>query len=866
MADLPTRAARAIRSGARPGGWMRDGVWTVLDQGLFAGANFLVNVLLARWLTPDAYGAFSVAFVVFLLMGTVHGGLLIEPMLVFGSGRFEGRLPSYLRELLRGHALYSLVGGLVLAAVGGAAWAWGSPTLGANFLALSLAAGAILALWLMRRACYVVGQPQWAATAGALYLVLLVASAAAASAGGWLSGPVALGLMGGTSVVAAVALAARLGVFRGERAPDLAAEARAAHVDYGRWAGMTGVLEWAHGALPFLVLPAFVGLAGSGTLRALYNLAMPALQAFSALTVLALPVFVRARAEGTIRRTGGRVGAGLFGLSVLYALAILVAGRPLVDWLYNGQYAVGGWSLALLAALPVASALSGLLMALLRSDERPEPVFKARAWAVAAAGTVGTALIAALGVVGALASDLVALVVESGVLGRSLRRGPTGEAPPEPEPDRLRVLLSSFACAPGVGSEPAVGWNTAREMARHHDVTVLVYEGFRPGTDAELAERPVEGLEVVYYALPFEAERFRTGETYRTGLAEQLHYVLWQRGARGVARRLHRAQPFDVVHHVTFVKYWAPTALDGLDAPFVWGPVGGGESAPPSFYPHLSPDGLAYERRRDLARRVMAWDPAVRRAARRADLTFATTDETRQRVEALGAAPAEVRSAIALPRAEVEALAAVPPPDDGPLRLVSIGRQVPFKGFRFGLMAYARALAAGDPALAESELWLIGDGPEHDTLRALVTDLGLGEHVHVLGAVSRDEVLDRLGQAHALLHPSLHESGGGVCLEALAAGRPVLGFALGGIPVHVPADAGILVPADDYEAAIDGLAEAIRLVAADPAARRAMGEAGRASVAASFCWDDRVARLADRYWDLAARPRPVAAVADLALA
>jgi|DewCreStandDraft_1066081.scaffolds.fasta_scaffold00244_55 hypothetical protein len=33
-------------------GWARKGFWAVLDQGLFAGSNFLVSVLLARDVFP----------------------------------------------------------------------------------------------------------------------------------------------------------------------------------------------------------------------------------------------------------------------------------------------------------------------------------------------------------------------------------------------------------------------------------------------------------------------------------------------------------------------------------------------------------------------------------------------------------------------------------------------------------------------------------------------------------------------------------------------------------------------------------------------------------------------------------------------
>ena len=114
-ADTPP--AEATRSPL--GRWLRGGVWSVLDQGLFAGANFVVNILLARWLSPEAYGSFAIAFSAFLLAGTLHGGWFVEPMLVFGAGKFESRFPAYVRMLLREHGRFSLLAGLALGIIGG---------------------------------------------------------------------------------------------------------------------------------------------------------------------------------------------------------------------------------------------------------------------------------------------------------------------------------------------------------------------------------------------------------------------------------------------------------------------------------------------------------------------------------------------------------------------------------------------------------------------------------------------------------------------------------------------------------------------------------------------------------------------------
>src|ERR1700685_915370 len=96
--------------------WVGKGSLAVLDQGLFASSNFLLNVLLARWLAPADYGAFALAYSIFLLLLVLHNALLTAPMLVFGSGKYRERFREYLGVLLRVHFTLMLPVAAVLAA------------------------------------------------------------------------------------------------------------------------------------------------------------------------------------------------------------------------------------------------------------------------------------------------------------------------------------------------------------------------------------------------------------------------------------------------------------------------------------------------------------------------------------------------------------------------------------------------------------------------------------------------------------------------------------------------------------------------------------------------------------------------------
>ncbi|HYE95583.1 MAG TPA: glycosyltransferase [Rubricoccaceae bacterium] len=853
------------------GTWLRRGSWTVMDQGLFAGSNFLVNVLLARWLAPADYGAFTmVSFVALLLVGVVHSGLLTEPMLVFGPGPFEQRRRPYLRLLLRGHLLFSLAVAPLLAVAGWASAAvFGHPELTWAFLALAVAQGAILLMWMLRRACYVFFRPEVAVTGGLLYAAATAAGLLALSTFGALSATGAVLLMGGASLLAAALILLRLRVFDGTAAPDaLRTEALAAHRGYSGWATATGGLEWVQGLLPFLVLPIWHGLEAAGTFRALFNLVMPVMHAYGALSLLLVPTFVRARAAGRLKQALGAALGTVLGATVAYGLAIGVGGAALLGFLYGHHYTAHAGLLWLFALYPVFGGMATVLGALRRAEERPKATFRARGGAATLMATAGTALIHGLGLVGAILADCLASLTEALLLAAARTRAtkpadaavlateaPGGDGVATP---RLKVLVSAFACLPDWGSEPGIGWNFSRLMARHHDVWVLTYAGFRKQIEAAARENPVPGVHYVYYKLPFEDPAFADAEVgrFRSGLREQLHYHLWQLGAARVARRLHREVGFDLAHHVTYAKYWAPSALAGLPVPFIWGPVGGGEATPRAFYGWLSRAALRYERARDVAQALMRREPNVRRTARRAAFAFATTEETRAEVRRLGARHVEVLPGIALPDGDAAALAQLPMPDDGPVRFISIGRLLGFKGFNLGLHAFAEALRrdASTGTLEGAEYWVVGDGMERPALERLAEELGLAERVRFFGALSLEQTMRRLGASHVLVHPSLHESGGGVCLEAMAAGRPVVCLEHGGPAVLVPPEAGVRIPPDDPEQVVREMARALRDLAADPARRRAMGAAGRAHVLAHHCWSHRVAEMDARYHAVAGRP------------
>lgn len=139
---------------------------------------------------------------------------------------------------------------------------------------------------------------------------------------------------------------------------------------------------------------------------------------------------------------------------------------------------------------------------------------------------------------------------------------------------------------------------------------------------------------------------------------------------------------------------------------------------------------------------------------------------------------------------------------------------------------------------------LVGDGPLRGELEALVRELELHDVVRFLGRLSPEELPTVLHQADVFVLPSLWEGMPGSVLEAMAAGRPVVGTDVPGIrDVVVDGVTGFLVPPQSPEA----LASRIERLLADPVLRERMGVMGRERVVAEFSLDRMVARHADVY-------------------
>jgi glycosyltransferase involved in cell wall biosynthesis len=217
-------------------------------------------------------------------------------------------------------------------------------------------------------------------------------------------------------------------------------------------------------------------------------------------------------------------------------------------------------------------------------------------------------------------------------------------------------------------------------------------------------------------------------------------------------------------------------------------------------------------------------------ALREADLAVAYSRAVEQHLAANGVARRRV-----VPLFPTLAVAPTREPATSP-RVVFAGRIDAPKGVDVLL----RAMRTVD-----AELVICGDGRRSEAMRRLAQRLRIERRVHFRGWLGADALARELAGAAVVAIPSRWpEPFGLVGIEALAAGRPVVASFAGGVRDWLDDGVtGLGVPPADPRT----LARALQQILANPERGRAMGEAGRETVAARFSPERHVAALVEGY-------------------
>jgi L-malate glycosyltransferase len=374
----------------------------------------------------------------------------------------------------------------------------------------------------------------------------------------------------------------------------------------------------------------------------------------------------------------------------------------------------------------------------------------------------------------------------------------------------MKILLINYEYPPLGGGGGVAMMEIAEELSRRHTVCVLTSGA--PGLD-ELWHHP--SLNLTVQRVPV----FGRDDRATASFLSMLHFL--PSGIR-LGNKLLKATQFDVVN----TWFAIPSGVPGgwitkkHRVPHVLTVIGGDIFDPSKWYsPHRFP----------LSRWAVKW--ALRRADAHVAISSDISNRTRRyfsfdkniHVVPLGIRVPEFNH---VTREQLKL-------DADKRYIVTVGRLVRRKDYPSLLKAIS--LLGRD----DTELLMIGDGPEQENLQALAEELGVADKVHFLGFVSNDVKFNILTNSNLFVLASLHEGFGVVYLEAMFCGLPIIAADQGGqVDFLDDGVTGRLVAVGD----LNEMTNAIRSLLEDPALRSRISQSNKTRAE-----DYTISRIAERY-------------------
>ena len=394
--------------------WLVKSAFAIGEQGMIAGSNFLLNVLVARWLTPEEYGGYAVAFAIYILFISFYQALVLEPMSVLSASLDEQRFRAYLGSMLRVQGRLSgvLIAFLMLVVLG-VFTIHGHNYLAWTLIALLLSLPAILLFFFLRVACYVRHRPQDATQGAFIYSCVMLAGLVVIRHWFEISGSMVFIAMGVSAVAVSCLLLKRLRpIFRSDLSDK---EQWIEHWQFGRWELSAVGFNWISQNISYTLTAGFLGMAQVGAIKAIMTLFLPLTQSMSALRRLLLPHLAstsdRNGNRGAVNSVWTIVVIYLLG-ALVYGIAVSVAAKPLFRLLYGGKFMEYSYLVSWAAVAPLFGLPGHVIDMGLRAIRSPKSIFVASCLSAVACICITVPLTWAFTIRGAIAS----IVISSAIL------------------------------------------------------------------------------------------------------------------------------------------------------------------------------------------------------------------------------------------------------------------------------------------------------------------------------------------------------------------------------------------------------------------------------------------------------------------
>jgi glycosyltransferase involved in cell wall biosynthesis len=317
-------------------------------------------------------------------------------------------------------------------------------------------------------------------------------------------------------------------------------------------------------------------------------------------------------------------------------------------------------------------------------------------------------------------------------------------------------------------------------------------------------------------------------------------YHSWHKLVYKEVQKLVQVETFDIVHFVGPIGYREPGFLWKLNLPYMWGPIGGRNSANTILQKHTPiTTRVKFVFRNFINRIQLRFKIQLHQALKRTDLLLTATTENQQNFKKI-----LNKVSIYLPENSITTEVMLEKSKfDNPDRyhFVIIGSLIPRKAVHIILEAMVRM-----NSLDKFHLDVVGDGSTKPVLQQYAAQNGLLDHITWHGRLPRAKAVEIFRTVHAHIITSLSEGNPTTIWEAMSYGVPTISFDHCGMHDTICEKCGIKIPITTYEQCVSELANQIQNLIDNPRFFVKLAE-GTLQCAAKNTWEIREKFLLECY-------------------
>lgn len=403
---------------------------------------------------------------------------------------------------------------------------------------------------------------------------------------------------------------------------------------------------------------------------------------------------------------------------------------------------------------------------------------------------------------------------------------------------RLKILLGCYACDPNFGSEPGMGWNFVKNIAKFHDIHAIIEKNeFEENLKQYAKQHPEEVENITFHFIP------RTHHNILRKIWPPSYYWFyrkWQKKAYKYALELDKTENFDIIHQLTLAGFREPGYLWKINKPFIWGPIGGLNQTYWHLLPYMGLYGTIFYTLRNIINYFhKRWSKAARIVSQKAHTILISDPKAEKEIQKIWN-----RTPVIMREVGITSISTfnnlTNHEYNKPLRVCWAGVHEPRKGLPILIQAVALCKHS-------IQLDVLGTGSCTNKWKKYAKQIGVADKFIFHGSIPHQNVFSIMSKCHAFCITSISEGGTtSIVLEAMQHGLPIVALDNCAYASVINEHSGIKIALGSRKNITKQLAEALDLLATNESLRAKLSK-GALERGKDFLWATKALELNEIY-------------------